>query len=434
MTRLLLLSNGHGEDLSGALLGRALIQQPGIQVSALPLVGHGEPYRQAGIAVLGRTRSFSTGGLGYTSLRGRLTELAQGQVVYLFGQLLRLWRRRKQTDLVVIVGDVVPLLAWWLTGCRGVVYLVAYSSHYEGRLRLPWPCGWILRRRRLLQVWSRDALTATDLSQQLGRPVLFLGNPFFDLVADGSGTGAPAGPGDAEAIDSATPTDEARNASAAPQSLVLLPGSRLPEAEQNLELMLHLLILLPQELRQPSRLCLRAALVQHLDSERLAALAQRLGWQLQGSADQPQGLWMQREELRLELGWDRFASLLRQSDLVLAMAGTATEQAVGLGKPVLQLAGQGPQFTEGFAEAQRRLLGPGVVCAPGEAGMLDTLRASAALAARLLEELADAERGAQWRRQLHQLGLERIGEAAGTQRMAAAIMTLLPQESCAAHG
>lgn len=40
------------------------------------------------------------------------------------------------------------------------------------------------------------------------------------------------------------------------------------------------------------------------------------------------------------------------------MAGTAAEQAVGLAKPVLQLPGQGPQFTASFAEAQRRLLGP----------------------------------------------------------------------------
>jgi len=45
------------------------------------------------------------------------------------------------------------------------------------------------------------------------------------------------------------------------------------------------------------------------------------------------------------------------------MAGTAAEQAVGMAKPVLQLPGQGPQFTAGFAEAQRRLLGPTVFCA-----------------------------------------------------------------------
>ena len=42
-TRILLLSNGHGEDLSGALIGREL-QALGHRVEALPLVGHGRAY------------------------------------------------------------------------------------------------------------------------------------------------------------------------------------------------------------------------------------------------------------------------------------------------------------------------------------------------------------------------------------------------------
>tara|TARA_B100000900_G_C20167540_1_gene548429 strand:- start:260 stop:583 length:324 start_codon:yes stop_codon:yes gene_type:complete len=45
------------------------------------------------------------------------------------------------------------------------------------------------------------------------------------------------------------------------------------------------------------------------------------------------------------------------------MAGTAAEQAIGLGKPVIQIEGKGPQFTKSFAEAQRRLLGEYVFCA-----------------------------------------------------------------------
>ena len=45
------------------------------------------------------------------------------------------------------------------------------------------------------------------------------------------------------------------------------------------------------------------------------------------------------------------------------MAGTAAEQAIGLGKPVIQIEGKGPQFTQTFAEAQRRLLGKYVFCA-----------------------------------------------------------------------
>ena len=61
--QLLLLSNGHGEDLSGARLGQAL-QQQGAQVRAVPLVRDGAPYRQADLQDVGRTQSFSTGGLG----------------------------------------------------------------------------------------------------------------------------------------------------------------------------------------------------------------------------------------------------------------------------------------------------------------------------------------------------------------------------------
>ena len=58
----------------------------------MPLAGRGQSYRQAGIALLGRSHEFSTGGIGYTSLRGRLTELVQGQVLYLLRRLLRLLR------------------------------------------------------------------------------------------------------------------------------------------------------------------------------------------------------------------------------------------------------------------------------------------------------------------------------------------------------
>ena len=48
MGRILLLSNGHGEDLSGSLLGSAL-RTLGHEVTALPLAGLGNPYAQATI-------------------------------------------------------------------------------------------------------------------------------------------------------------------------------------------------------------------------------------------------------------------------------------------------------------------------------------------------------------------------------------------------
>lgn len=393
MSRVLLLSNGHGEDLSGALIGQELLAR-GLEVWALPLVGHGQAYRQAGLPLLGRTREYSTGGLGYTSHLGRLTEILEGQLLYLLRRLALLVRVAGRYDLVVVVGDVIPVLAATLVRRPVVTYLVAYSSHYEGRLRLPWPCGRCLRSRRFLRVFSRDALTASDLSSQLGRPVAFLGNPFLDRVLEV-----------AEPLETAAADRPA-------QRLGLLPGSRLPEALRNLELMLRVLDQLPDPLKDPRRLALDAALVGTLTDEGIRERAEAVGWSLEGGE-------LRRGPLRLRLHRGRFAAVVQQSDLLLSMTGTAAEQAVGLGKPVLQLPGFGPQFTPGFAEAQRRLLGPSLFCAEGEPGSPTNLRASGELIGHLLMQ---GDLGELCRRN----GLERIGNGGGTARMAEQITSLLP--------
>ena len=398
MKPVLLLSNGHGEDLSGALVAAELMQR-GIPVEALPLVGHGSPYRQRGVPVLGRTRSCSTGGLGYTSLRGRLSELLEGQMGHVLARLLLL-RRRRHYGLVVAVGDVLAVLGSWLSGLPSAVYLVAYSSHYEGRLRLPWPCGWLLSQASIKAIWSRDCLTANDLSQQLNRAVVFLGNPFLDVVS----------------------ADTSESLPLPALQLALVPGSRLPEAARNLALMLRVLALLPEEWARSQPLRLRAALVAELDSSCVAKLAGPLGWRLEASDR------LVRGPLVVELGWGQFGEILASAQLVLCMAGTAAEQAVGLGKPVLQLVGGGPQFTAGFAEAQRRLLGPGVRCAPGSSGSAATLAATAQLAQGLLDQQSDPKQGPALRQSLAAIGLERIGAPGGSEAVAAAIMAMLRPE------
>jgi uncharacterized protein (TIGR03492 family) len=385
--RLLLVSNGHGEDLSGAQLGAAL-QARGAEVLALPLVGDGGAYRQAGLAIAGPTRSYSTGGLGYASFAGRMAEIVQGQVLYLLRRSWRLWREAHQADGLVVVGDVIPVLLAWLTGKPVVTYLVAYSSHYEGRLRLPWPCGPCLASRRFRAVFSRDALTASDLSQQLGRMVQFLGNPFM------------------EGIGAATTSPQRR-------SVLLLPGSRLPEAQLNFERMLALLEQLPATQQQAS---FEAALVRDLSSAAIEALARQRGWQLTAEASHSDQLVLEHQGLRLRCCWGQFQTLLPQAKMVISMAGTASEQAAGLGIPVLQLAGHGPQFTAGFAEAQRRLLGPAIHCAPGAVDDPATLQASARLLKKLLAlPSTELER---YRTE----GLQRLGTSGGTSRMARAIL------------
>ena len=389
MGRILLLSNGHGEDLSGALLGQALIDC-GHTVTALPLAGLGQPYQQAGIPLLGRSHEFSTGGLGYTSLRGRLTEIFQGQILYLLRRLVRLLQSRQRFDLILVVGDVIPVIAAWLSGRPVATYLVAYSSHYEGKLRLPWPCAALLRSHRCLKVFSRDQLTADDLSHQLKRPVNFLGNPFMDPVL--------------------TPTPPLPVVA---QRVGLLPGSRRPELDANLGLMLQLVTRLPQR----NDLSLDLALVASLRNEDLAVLAKRAGWTLQA------GVLSREGALAIHVHRGGFQAVLQSSDLVIGMAGTAVEQAVGLCRPALQLPGGGPQFTSAFAEAQRRLLGPTVFCAPGKAGSVENIEASAALCLDLLHRSRWDE---ELKRNCREEAQRRLGHRGGGLRMAKAVSSLLP--------
>ncbi|MEJ6657191.1 MAG: lipid-A-disaccharide synthase-related protein [Synechococcus sp. ChSW.bin.154] len=397
MARLLLLSNGHGEDLSGALLGQALKAQ-GHDVKALPLVGRGNPYSEESISLVGRTREFSTGGLGYTTLRGRLTELIQGQVIYLLRRLLRLIRIAGRYDLVVVIGDVIPVMAAWLCQRPVATYLVAYSSHYEGKLRLPWPCGNCLKSQRFKAVFSRDALTALDLSEQLKREVMFVGNPFMDAVLSPSNR---------------LPYTKRR--------LGLLPGSRRPELEHNLLLLLGVIDLIPISQHSPGGLEIDLALVGALGDDHLNKLAKSHGWSLVlGQGSTPARL--EKGGRQIQVRRKGFTSVLLSSDLLLCMAGTAAEQAVGMAKPVLQFPGQGPQFTAGFAEAQRRLLGPTVFCAAAACEGEELLKATAKLAIELLERSVNDP---DLRRDCREQAMQRLGPQGGGSKMAAVISGLL---------
>jgi len=318
-------------------------------------------------------------------------------VIYLLRRLLRLIRIAGRYDLVVVIGDVIPVMAAWLCQRPVATYLVAYSSHYEGRLRLPWPCGSCLRSQRFKAVFSRDALTAKDLSAQLKREVVFVGNPFMDSLLSPS-----------------------NRLPYAKRRLGLLPGSRRPELEHNLLLLLGVIDQIPIS-HSPEGLEIDLALVGALGDDHLNQLAQSHGWSLVlGHGSAPARL--EKGGWQIQVRRKGFTSVLLSSDLLLCMAGTAAEQAVGMAKPVLQLPGQGPQFTAGFAEAQRRLLGPTVFCATAPREGEELLKATAKLAIELLERSVNDP---DLRRHCREHAMQRLGPQGGGRKMAGLISGLL---------
>ena len=181
MARILVISNGHGEDLSGSLLAKQL-KDSGNIVDALPIVGLGNHYIKEDVTILGKNKEFKTAGLGYNSFNGRINDLLNGQILYFFRKLFLTISVRNDYDYFLVVGDIVPIFFSWLARKKFFVYLVAYSSHYEGYLNLPWPCKFFLSSNKVKQIYSRDLLTAIDLTNQLKKEVFFYGNPFMEKL------------------------------------------------------------------------------------------------------------------------------------------------------------------------------------------------------------------------------------------------------------
>ena len=314
----------------------------GHEVKALPLVGNGESYLKAGIKVLGKTKSFSTGGMGYTSLKGRILELIQGQIIYLIKRIYLLFLISSKYDLLVVVGDVLPVTVAWLTRLPVITYLVAYSSHYEGKLKLPWPCSNCLSSDKFLKVYTRDKLTADDLKKKIFGKVEFIGNPFMDPFLT---------------RHQSLPKHNKR--------LGILPGSRMPEVGENLCLILKVIENVTNLKSKNTDISFDVALVHTLDDYSLKNIITLDGWRLCFPTNKDHPLKIIKNHSIVNVYRDSFVKVVQSSNVLISMAGTATEQAALLGKLIVQIEGKGPQFNASFAEAQRRLLGPNVFCADG---------------------------------------------------------------------
>tara|TARA_B100000963_G_scaffold67812_1_gene55989 strand:+ start:16717 stop:17922 length:1206 start_codon:yes stop_codon:yes gene_type:complete len=336
LSRFLILSNGHGEDLSGSLLARRLMIL-GNKVDAFPIVGNGNEYKKAKINIIGNTRNFNTGGLGYNSLKGRFNDLFNGQIIYLFKKLFLIFLIRRKYDYFLVVGDIVPIFFSWISRKKYFTYLVAYSSHYEGKLNLPWPCKHFLTRSHSIRIYSRDLFTSYDLKNQLNKEVIFLGNPFMDnlsiLNKKGNNT----------------------------FYIALLPGSRFEELLNNTLMMLELLERLASY-EYFGRIKFNFAMVPDCKIDTIQAILEKRNWQCVQRLISANEIIYCYKFIQVNFSWNAFEEILNKSHLAISMSGTAAEQMVGLGKPVVQIEGEGPQFTKLFADAQRRLLGEYVFC------------------------------------------------------------------------
>ena len=419
-TRLLVLSNGHGEDLIALRVIRALLEQrPLLEIAVLPMVGEGQAY--AGEEAAGRLRRIGprqelpSGGFSNQSLRGLLSDLAAGVLGLSWRQwqLVRRWGRSGEP--VLAVGDLLPLLmAWAGGGPFGFIGTPKSDFTWASAPPAGWPSSlwdrladgyhrckgsewdpweWaLMRNKRCRLVALRDRLTARGLRRH-GVSAQAPGNPMMDGFAL-----------------CAPPTWLA----AAGHRVLLLPGSRMPEALSNAERLLQALTLLADQHTGPMTGLLTTG--SRPSAEELGAVLQRAGF---APAPRPSkaeahdleavgatACWG-RGQLQLLIGPGCFSRWAPWATAGLATAGTATEQLVGLGIPALSIPGPGPQFKTGFARRQSRLLGGSVL-------PCRTPRQAA-------ERLGALLREPELRQRLGAIGRARMGPAGGSARLAALV-------------
>ncbi|NET49142.1 MAG: hypothetical protein F6K09_10550, partial [Merismopedia sp. SIO2A8] len=277
-------------------------------------------------------------------------------------------------------------------------------------------------------------------------PACDLGNPMMDHLAPTHALSYPT-------LSHASTPPLPHSSTPAPLTIVLLPGSRAPEAHRNWHLILQSIPSIQAAI--PHRpLVLLAAIAPSLDLSPFLALLSSSQWQSIETSGSTLGFVLQQSEERVDWVDDRkpnslanslttagatetgetgeaiqnpkskiqnplllltqnaFNDCIHQADIAIALAGTATEQCVGLGKPAITIPGAGPQFTPAFAEAQTRLLGPSVIPVSSPDGVGD------AIASLLAHPVQQAH--------IRENGRSRMGTPGAAERIAQCLMTVLP--------
>lgn len=359
--RYLFISNGHGEDwISAAIVARL---PTWIEAEAYPMIGAGNAYANV-CRIVGPRASLASE--GWRNVKGSLRrDLATGGLRTVPPALSFLRRMRGKYDRVVVVGDMVGVLACLGTGHRGLIYLDVYKT---GAARLySGPERWAIKQACATVFCRSDNLARTLV--HIGVDARCAGNIMMDTI--------PSGDYDARARRSR------------PSAVTLLPGSRALTAE-SFALQVEALRTLPEALRPDVFLAVAGSV--NVDDLAKQTGLRRTAMLSAESADLGE---LSDGTLTIHMArGNAMGNLLAASDLVLSQAGTATVQALGLGKPAITVVN--PRDRRSRFTDEQMLFGEARTVVPPEA-------AAIGIALRNLLEHGDE------RRRLANIGRERIG-------------------------
>ncbi len=395
---ILFICNGHGEDvIASEIIKRLLKTIENKNIEVLPLVGKGDAFnsiQSKNFRKIGYLKELPSGGFSNQSLKGFLLDLFAGFLIDNLRNYLIVKQKSKHNYKIIAVGDFLPLLYAWSSECEFSFIGTPKSDHTwnsgpgwaltdfyhksKGSEWDPWEM-FLMTSPRCKDLIMRDKITATNLNRK-NINAKYLGNPMMDFVN--------------------TKNEKISNIIAFKRIIVLV-GSRYPEAFKNLEKFLDCL----QKLDLSQDVVILLPLSINANVIQIQSYLNKYGFVKQTKVKfliDEDSVWKNKEKYIL-IGKGKFNLWANMADVGLSNAGTATEQIAGLGIPSLSLPGSGPQFTKSFAKRQSRLLGGSVIVCKNKKILLKRLSL-------LLREKVD-------RLEQAKIGKKRMGESGASKKI-----------------
>jgi len=195
----------------------------------------------------------------------------------------------------------------------------------------------LMKSPRCKNLIMRDKITANNLYKKT-IDAKYFGNPMMDFV---------------------NVTNDKLSNIISFKRIILLVGSRYPEALKNLDNFLNCL----QDFDLSKELVILLPLSINANVIKIQGFLNKYGFIKQSKVKfliDEDSVWKKKDQY-IVIGKGKFNLWASMAEVGLSNAGTATEQIAGLGIPSLSLPGSGPQFTKSFAKRQSRLLGGSVL-------------------------------------------------------------------------
>ncbi len=326
--------NGHGENEIALSIIKRL---KSYEVSAFPFVGDGKIFKKNGIKVLFEGRNFPSGGLllreGPSVLYKDLKMGFFSDFIYML-KTIKMYSKDKFVSLVV--GDFYPLIIVYLfLGRKSLFILSSKSVRIKNLTRIEL----FFLKYMADKVFVRDISTKKFLIKR-GIDAFYMGNPIV---------------GGLESIKGSA-IFEKRNR----MGILFLPGSR-----EDMYINITYMLKIVEKIIDMGRIDSFKPIFHLSSSAKIESLSRYLpdAWEFQEEGGDLIGKYIHKiKGTEVSIYKGIFSEALNFSQIVIGLSGTANEQSVAFGRPVIAFSIPGTHAThKRFTKRQAPLLGENLI-------------------------------------------------------------------------